>query len=410
MPKRNPTLSRNRHPLLIGSRLQGLSRNAPVLFHTLLFWLLAELIAIVLLPAAVPRNRALSWYLGPEARQATQRFLDDRHTYLTYDPLTGWRNRPNCGRDIFKIDSLGSRSTHPLGLHKGRPVRLLFLGSSLVNGGFRVTAEETIAGCSEDSLTEAGNFGTMLYSLDQMVLAYTGGLYRFGADVVVVGLPAQLGLGLTNRYVPFLQRSQVLMPCFKPRFVEAGDSLRVLPVPSIPRWRALLTSPSLVESIAVGEGSLDQFESYRRFGLTPVAAGLRQLSIRARNLRRLIHGTVISLPLAIRLMHHLESAAARHQARVVYMLLPSRQETSPVGWRRRLPDAYGNALAALRVQGFTVLDGRSSLLATGLPMDRLYEPDGIHYRAVANRALAGGLRELIKPPDAHPGEGRPRRP
>jgi hypothetical protein len=380
-----------------GGWLTRFRRRAPALLLTLGFWLAAEALAALLLPTLVPPPVALSWYLGAEARDATRRFLGDRHPFLMYDSLTGWRNRPGCRQDTWWIDSLGSRSTHPLGWQKTRPRRLLFLGSSLVNGGFQVGPQETISAFCEDSLAEAGNFATMLYSLDQMVLAYTGGLYRFGADVVIVGVPEQPGNGLMSRYLPYFQRSQVRMPCFKPRFVEEGDSLRLVPVPSLGRWQQMLTSTAVLDSLGRDDGYLGEFESYRRFGLMPLSAGLREAITRAHHLSRLLRGHREALPLAIRLMRELVAEAGRRQARVIFVMLPQREEAFPSGWRRRLPDHHAATVKGLRQQGLVVLDGRDVLRTSGLPPLRLFTADGKHFMPAANRALADGLRGLMGP-------------
>ncbi len=379
--------------------LTRLRTEAPVLYFALPIWLVLEALAVLLLPAFVPRHVALSWYLGAEARHATRCFLEDRQPFLTYDPLIGWRNRPGCEQDNWKIDDVGSRSTHPLDLEKRRPQRLLFLGNSLINGGFGVKTAETISACCEDSTTEAGNFATMMHSLDQMVLAYAGDLHRFGADVVVAGLSAQPGVGLSNRYLPFLQRSQERMPYFKPRFVQEGENLRLVPVPTLDQWRTLLRSPRMIDSIGVDEGCLYNFESYRRFGLTPLAAGLRHIAIRTQNLHRLRSGNLVAMPLVCRLMHMLADEALARHARAVFMLLPSRRELAPPPWRRILPDYYDSVLAAFRRERFLVLDGRALLRASGLPPERLYAEDGVHFQPEANRVLAAGLRDLLRTSD-----------
>jgi hypothetical protein len=384
-----------------GGWVSRLRRGAPALFLTLVFWLGAESVAVLLLPVVVPRHVALSWYLGAEARQTTARFLSDRDPFMAYDARLGWSNRPGCGRGNWRIDSLGSRSTHALSWERrGRPRRLLFLGNSMTNGGSDVTGTETISAFCEDSLTEAGNFATMLYFLDQMVLAYTGGLHRFSADVVVAGLPARPYDGLTSRYVPFHQRDQVLMPYFKPRLVPEGDTLRLDPVPSREQWRSMLTSSPAVDSAVRDDGCLGEFTSYRRFGLTPLSAGLREAVARTRRLSRLLAGEAEAMPLVIRLMHALVDEGARHRARVVFLVMPRSLDTFPSRWRRALPDHYAGMVADLRREGFAILDGREVLRGSGLSPQQLYMQDAIHYRPVANRLLAERLRDLIGPPEA----------
>lgn len=391
-----------------GGWLTRFRQRAPVLFFALVFWLATEVLAALFLPVVVPRHVALSWYLGAEARQATRVFFDDAHPFLTYDPLTGWRNRPGCSQGNWRIDSLGSRSTHALAWRESRPRRLLFLGNSLINGGLDVSPDETISAFCEDSLTEAGNFATMLYSLDQTVLAYTGGLHRFGADVVVVGFSMPPGDMLTCRYVPFIQRTQVRMPYFKPRFVEEEDSLRFVPVPALASWRRMFTSTAVFDSLERDGGYLGEFESYRRFGLTPVSAGLWQMAKRAHNLYSLLWGGEENLSLVVSLMRELADAAGGHQARVIFVALPQRQEAFPSGVRRRLPDRYAGTVAALRQRGFVVLDGRAPLRASGLSPSRLFTADGKHFTPAGNRVLAAGLQEMIGPVETGSSAGAPR--
>jgi hypothetical protein len=373
-----------------------LRQRAPTLCYTLLLWLTAELLVALIAPVAVPRHVALSWYLGAEARRATRLFLDDRNPCLMYDALTGWRNRPGSGAETWRVDSLGSRSTHPLGLVKSRPRRLLFLGSSLINGNWRVTTGETISAYCEDSLTEAVNCATMLYSLDQSLLALRGGLHRLGADVVVVGLPDDPDEGLTNRYLPFHRRTEVLMPFFKPRFVLAGATTRLVPVPTCGQWRTLLTDSALLDSLARSDGCFGDFESYRRFGLMPLSAGLRRALLASRKLSRLVAGRAEAGPLACLLMRQLVNEAAQCHARTVFMLLPERSATFPSPWRRLLTDRHATVLNELRREGFVVLDGREPLRASGLQPWELYQWDGIHYSPPANRILASRLMGLIR--------------
>ena len=372
-------------------------RRAPALSYTLALWLGTELLAALLLPAIVPKHIALSWYLGEHARWATGIILDVHDTSFTvYDSLTGWRNRPGSSGGRWQIDSLGSRSTHRLHETKTRPRRLLFLGSSLTNGGDRVSAVETISAYCEDSLTESVNCATMLYSLDQVALAYRGSLHRLGADVVVVGTSAAPEEGLTNRYLPFFAHSEVLMPFFKPRFLLDGDSLRLVPVPTREQWRAMFHSSAMLDTLTRDEGFLDRFESYRRLGLMPLTASLRQALITASKLSLLLTGRRDALPLAERLMRMLADDAAGHGAKVVFMLLPARRFAFPTGLWRLLPDHYADLLARLRREGFVVLDGRDLLRRSGLPPDRLYS-DGNHFQPEGNRLIAAGLRELLDP-------------
>ena len=133
----------------------------------------------------------LTVLLLPWRPWSTREFLDGDHLLLP-DDVVGWSNRPDVAEGNWQIDSLGSRSSHPATALPGKAVRVLFLGSSMINGGTRVTNRETVAAFTEDADIEALNFGTMMYSLDQVLLSYTEKLEYLGADVIVVGLDAEI--------------------------------------------------------------------------------------------------------------------------------------------------------------------------------------------------------------------------
>ncbi len=381
--------------------LAGLRARAPALCYGLLFLVAAELVAAVAAPLVVPDRVYLRSYLGRRSRETADLLLAGKDEFLLYDSLLGWRTRPNASHANWSIDSLGSRSAHPIALARTARERLLFIGSSLVNGGTAVTAGETISAYAEDRSTEALNFGTMLYALDQTYLAYASSLYRYRPDVVVVGLPEDPSEGLANRYVPFRLRSEHNLPFLKPRFVLQGGGLRLLPVPPRRAYADLLRSGDLLRELRASDGDYPAFSRYEHFGLTPLASALSALYVEARDLVRLVRPGAPSLDLALELMRRLRDEAAAHGAATVFVMLPGRPTAFPPAWRRRLPDAYARVVAEIRSRGFAVLDGRDVLRRSGRPAGELYRRDGIHFSALGNRLLAGALRPLVtRPPVA----------
>jgi hypothetical protein len=392
-------MSGNESSASVFKRLMHLRSGSPALFLTLVILLAAELCMALLGPLIIPDHTYLSWYVGPDGRANTGQVLADKAAFLLFDSTTGWKNRPGASRGKWHIDEHGSRATHSFGLEPLKPSRILFLGSSLTNGGTGVEADQTISALVEDSVTEALNFATMLYSLDQMYLAYDSGLYQYRPNVLVVGLPGDPSDGLTNRYVPFYNRGETGIPYLKPRFELDGDQLRL--VPMLPRsvWQSAFDNSGLVDSLRMTDGYFSAFWTFERFGQMPLSAGASYLFGKAHNAIRLLHAQEAPDSLLVSLMTRLVSTADSNHAATIFMLLPDRKVSFPSLLRRFLPDHYGQLVAALKAHGFTIVDGRQALVSSGLAPDELYFGDGTHFTPAGNRAIARALRPLLP---AHP--------
>ncbi len=252
-------------------RFRRLWSLAPVLSWTVLFLFLAEVLVAVVAPALLSDRLYLRAYLGRDARESTIQIAGDLGSYLTWNPVTGWRNRPNSSRKKWQVDEHGARATHAFGQHKEGRRRILFLGDSMTNGGTAVTRDETISAYVEDADTEALNFGTMLFGLDQMLLDYEDRLGAFEADVVVVGLSENAMAGLANRYIPFRRRSETNMPYFKPRFAIESGRLRLIPVPPRDAYERLLTRADLLPELRETDDFYGEFAAFKRCGWLPLS-------------------------------------------------------------------------------------------------------------------------------------------
>ncbi|MEW5924297.1 MAG: hypothetical protein AB1746_09945, partial [Candidatus Zixiibacteriota bacterium] len=178
-------------------------KRAPVLSYTVLFIFLFEFLMIFAAPHVIPDSTYMSIYLSKYARENTIEYIQDKDDYNVRDTLIGWRNRPGCVYEKWRTDDKGARSTHDFDVIPKKENRIMFLGSSLINGGPFVYIDETVSALIEDSLTEAVNFGVMRYSLDQAYLYYSKRLHRYQADVIVVELCSMPCDGLKNQYIPF---------------------------------------------------------------------------------------------------------------------------------------------------------------------------------------------------------------
>ncbi|MEW6050306.1 MAG: hypothetical protein AB1644_04495 [Candidatus Zixiibacteriota bacterium] len=375
-------------------QLVHLRRGAPALWYATLILVAAELIVSLVGPLIVPKHVYLSAYLGDRARMTTIRFLDDRDDYLVYDSLLGWRNRPNASRDKWQLDANGARSMHEYGLDRTTPIRALFLGSSLTNGGAAVTTDETISAYLEDSTTECLNFATMLYTLDQMYLAYSNRLWQYNANVIAVGLPYHPSDGLDNRYLPLRYPQEVYMPHFKPRLIMRDTALTLMPVPHRDIWRTVFQHNDLLDSLVASDEYYAEFTGYQRCGFSPLASLGWWTYKKARGLFGILSDERETSPLVLTLMRRLKDEAARHDAKVIYMLIPDQATAFPSRWRKRLPDQFGTLVANLRKEGFTMVDVRQVLRDSGEPPWQLFFEDGGHFRPLGNRLIADALRPL----------------
>jgi hypothetical protein len=355
----------------------------------------AELAMMTVVPWFCPEHVYLSLYLSDVEKEKTRLLLAGEDKHYIYDELLGWRNMPGCRDGKFRLDEYGARNTHEIGLEPGRVNRVLFLGSSLVNGAPHVENWETISAYIEDSLTESVNFGSMRHSLDQEYLAYKNRLYQFGANVVVVGLPGVPGEGLNNQYLPFRAQGAHGMPFLKPRFRFNSDELSLLPLPPKPLHEEYLTNSVLCRYLKETDDCYPEFGRFQRFGQMPVAGTIWYFSKRMRNLSRLIWGNRESVPILKALMRSMVVEGQSHDAAVVFLVLPDRLTAAPGGWRAYLPDHYAGLIAELRSEGFEVVDAREALLSSGRPLWELYHWDNYHYTSRGNQIIARSLKDTI---------------
>ena len=377
-------------------QLLGLKRIAPKIYLTLVLLLTFELFGIVVAPIFVPSSAYFRLYLNEKARQSTQRFLEENIAVIP-DDVAGWRNRPDFEQGSWKIDEHGSRSAHPITMAREKPLRVLFLGSSMINGGNHVQNDETISAYLEDSQIEAINYGTMLYALDQSFLAYRERLHGYQANVVVVGIDSDPVAGLQNHYVPFRFPAEVNMPYLKPRFTMRDGGLSLVPVHPRQMLAEALKSPTgLLEFLSRNDSFYFEFETFERFGLSPFSGGLRYFYLRARSVYQSLFPAEEALVLFESLSDAMVKEGEKHGAKVVFLTLPDATAFGSSRWRNYLPDRFGEALDALKHRGHEVVDARNLLQQSKLPVTQLFLEDKAHYRPAANRVIAEGIRRYLR--------------
>ncbi len=367
--------------------------EAPVLYRGIVLLLILEVCGVFIAPLVVPQEWYVSSYIGEKARKATELFLSGQ-AMLIPDDITGWKNRPDIKRGNWRIDAEGSRSTHAVVLEKSRKRRVLFLGSSMMNGGTAITNDETISAYVEDANTESANFGTMLFTLDQCLLAYRYSLNRYKPDVLVVGIDELPMNGLQNMFIPFRNHEETNMPFLKPRFELKDGSLRL--VRFAPNTLATLAgTPAVLDTLSRKDFYYYNYESYRRFGFLPLSYGLRSLYIKCINFLNYFADDRQSDLLAESLMNDMVSEARQNGARVIFLVLPDKKSTAPSGVYRYLPDVQGNKMKHLIAEGFTIIDGREIFRKSGRAESEIFQADEKHYKPAANRMIAEVLRKSI---------------
>ncbi len=369
--------------------------KAPILFWTIVFIVAAEAFVIGIAPLIVPDHFYLRAYLTDKAEEKIASFTRGDDRFLVFDQVVGWRNRPNTKLGNWAVDRYGSRSTHEFGHEKIRPTRVLFLGNSLMNGGAHLRIDETISAMIEDSLTEAINFGTMLYSVDQMYLDYVERLHRFNPDIVVVGLQSDPGDGLVNQFIPFWKRSETNMPFLKPRFVLEHDQLKLVEVPELEVYSNCLTQGSLFDHLETADSYYEDFDSYKRFGILPISSALWSLSERAENLSELLDEEPVYKDMVLAILNELRYETEKHGARLIVLTFADQQKAYPDRIRAMLPDQYGDLVAALRASGFEVVDSRSAIINSGLEPWQVYHIDERHFIREGNAVIAAALKTRV---------------
>jgi|SRR5579884_364726 len=271
---------------------------------------------------------------------------------------------------------------------------MLFLGSSMINGGTGVANNETISAFIESSDIEAINFGTMMYSLDQSLLAYRHRFYAYYPDTIVVGLDGFPLSGLKNIYIPFFNRDEIYMPYLKPRFVYRNGKLRLIPAaPSL--LAGMFNTNELLDYLKENDFYYYQFEIYHHFGLLPFSNSIRFLYSKILNSKKYFSDDPETDLLMEALMTEMAMEARKNGASIVFLLLPDQATVYRSGVRRYLPDLYGQKIKYLRSKGFTLIDAREILLESGKGGDELFEIDHKHYTSVANRLIAEKLSLFV---------------
>lgn len=347
-------------------------------------------------PLIIPDHWYLSWYLPEEAKKETKQFLKGNHLLIP-DNFTGWKNHPQTRRGNWVIDVHGSRSTHDFDTKRYRSIRVLFLGSSMINGGTKIKNSETISAYLEDKEIESLNFGTMLYSLDQIFLAYRSDLYQYNTNIIIIGLDVNLIGGLKNHYIPFRFPQEINMPFLKPRFKVSGESIELVTIPVEAMLSDLLINKKGMEFLEDNDEFYYVFETYKRMDLTPILGSIRFTYIKFKRFKEFFIEDIPGFQLLKLLMREMVSEARKHEAKVIFIMLPNERVFSNSKIYGILPDIYQRIVDEINSWGFEIMDARNIFKDSRKSSRDLFAKDGEHYTPVANHLIADAIRRFIKP-------------
>ncbi|HZR47314.1 MAG TPA: hypothetical protein VFA47_11455, partial [Candidatus Manganitrophaceae bacterium] len=139
---------------------------------------------------------------------------------------------------------------------------------------------------------------------------------------------------------------------------------------------------------------------YKRLGLMPGSEMAYSLYKRIRSdvrfIERASEGGPEGRTLLKKLIDQVGREARRRHAAVIFIALPELKSVAPGIWERLLPDLYAERVNRLKAEGCPLLDVRPFLRESGLPPEKLFDPDGSHYSSAGNRIIAAALKRAIE--------------
>ena len=310
----------------------------------------------------------------------------ERHYFLSYDPVLGWKHRPGTvatyKTTLVRIDADGFRVAD--GARDREDSRVLLVGDSQAFGD-GVSAEETFG-----AQLEAKNPGLRVlnaavigYATDQELLYFETRGKAFAPNVTVLSMNA---FDLRENL-----RSNVRNGYEKPRFVVAGDGLKLTNVP-VP-----------------GDGPLDRADRALQQN-SHVYRLLRGIDIRTRDrqrsgdrvpLGRRIADQVYpsgelfdeSLQVTASMLERFSAGARQVGSHLVVLFMPYEKNFSPGSADyNRYTDKFLQVMKDRSVAGgFTVVDGREALADIA---EKAYI-DAYHLSPEGHRRVAALLEKTL---------------
>lgn len=308
------------------------------------------------------------WFLALRHHARTGK-LEEEGRDVVYDPILGWRMRPNLDQGRYHTNALGMRGTtdYPVERVPGKK-RVMLLGDSYTYG-LGVDDDDTygaILEASRDDL-EVLRCASNSWGTDQAFLEYREYKKKFQPDVIVFGVYED----------DFMRTGVRAREYLKPFFVTEGDELRLtaVPVPPIEEFEesmAPVTSrPRIVDAVRYGY----QLLRFRLTGNHMFDDDFERVS----KVNRLILRELKK-----------EAATQPNQPKLVVMTWPSMHYDK--GWdSQRIRD---DIVASAEAEGLPVYDLEGQLLEKEKELGAsVYDPAVSHWNRAGHEVAARQLAE-----------------
>ncbi|OQX86001.1 hypothetical protein B6D60_06980 [candidate division KSB1 bacterium 4484_87] len=372
------------------------TRQSQRIFLALIFVLAAEVAFSGVLTWIFPETWYLRSFLSWELMQRTRDFLAGRFEIVADEKL-GWRNQPGYIGEKIQFDEFGARAEIRTTPQNRRKNRVILLGDSRINGGDKISAENTISGFLKDKNIETLNFGTPYFSLDQIYLSLMEKTKQFSPDIVVVGLSGENTKLLDCLYLPFCDTG-VKFALVKPRFVLKKEHL-ILIQPNILEF--LEDIPASIEPLAFFhryDDHYQKFEKFKKQQFTPLLGLIHLLKMRfekqgdATYQGNSLHQktSLANKELANALLQSMQIYAHEWNFRIILLLLPEKYEFEIATDN----SAYSELRELAQLNQFNFIDGLKILQKEGISS---LSSDGFYFTPEANRIIADSLKKFCKP-------------
>lgn len=332
-------------------------------------------------------------------------FLTAGDTRTELHPTRGWTYRADhaAGRDT--INAAGVRATREYDANAPDGIRVTAFGDSFVYCNEVTNADCWTAILESESDTEVMNYGVGGYGTDQAYMRYLDEPVAHTATHVIIGF-AQVDIRrITGRYRGFL--SHLEGPWFKPRFIETGDSLGLLPAPMPDEAAARRIVADPMSLLQIGEHDYWYEESVYENPLYQISATWRlathawiRIRRQAIDPERIYDGEVIrpeseAFRVQLRVMSDFADSVSARGGEPFMLMFPSRTDMGLNEEGKTISFAF--LADSLRARGYTVIDPTADLAGVG-DIPALFESGG-HFSGRGNRIIARTIqREMGLPP------------
>jgi hypothetical protein len=199
---------------------------------------------------------------------------------------------------------------------------------------------------------------------------------------------------VTNMFVPFLHPEERYMPFLKPRFRINDTGLKRITYP-VGKQADETEWATLLEFLRKNDRSFWRFESYRLFGITPIASLLRKAYLWIHECFLAASDHRKGLAIQARIISEFQRVAAMEGTHVIFLtFVDTKRDNRPL-YKRLLYNPDEMYLSMLRGTKADIMFVADVLERTNRPLHDFYIDDGIHFTPEANEVIGNAIRNRI---------------